>query len=252
MGNIGPTLQVEANGMPNPAHDEHPAMKLLALDTSTEACSAALFINGRVSVRYRLAPREHSKLILDMLDQLLAEAELKPAALDGLAYGRGPGSFTGVRIAASTVQGIALGLDLPVVPVSSLAALAQGMRREVGSERVLTAIDARMQEVYWASYRLGADGLMELVGDERVVAPADVPVPGDRAWHGAGSGWDSYRDILVPRLAEQVSEIHAERFPSAEDIALLGAAGLRGGRGLSAERALPVYLRDRVAARPGS
>lgn len=225
-------------------------MKLLALDTSTEACSAALYVDGRVRARFRMAPREHSKLILEMLDSLLAEAELKPAALDGLAYGRGPGSFTGVRIAAGTVQGIALGLDLPVVPVSSLAALAQGMRREYGSERVLTAIDARMQEVYWATYRLGASGLMELIGDERVLPPQDVPVPSEHAWDAAGSGWDRYREALAARLSERLLSIYPTRFPSAEDVALLGAAGLQSGRGLSAERALPVYLRDRVAAKP--
>lgn len=225
-------------------------MKLLALDTSTEACSAALYVNGRTSVRFQMAPREHSKLILSMLDALLADAEMKPAELDGLAYGRGPGSFTGVRIAAGTVQGIALGLDLPVVPVSSLAALAQRTRREYGGERVLTAIDARMREVYWATYRLGADGLMELVGDERVLPPEQVPVPADEAWHGSGSGWDSYGDVLLERMPDRAIQIHRDLFPSAEDIALLGAAGLQRGRGASAERALPVYLRDRVAAKP--
>ncbi len=236
--------------MPNLGHDELAAMKLLALDTSTEACSAALYIDGRTSVRYEIAPREHSKLILGMLDALLAEAGIKANALDGLAYGRGPGSFTGVRIAAGTVQGIALGLDLPVVPVSSLAALAQGMRREHGSERVLTAIDARMQEVYWATYRLGASGLMELSGDERVTTPGLVPVPSDHAWHGAGSGWAQYRKALAERLTDCLLTIYPDRFPSAEDIAVLGAAGLQNGRGLSAERALPVYLRDRVAEKP--
>ena len=236
--------------MPNPRHDDAPAMKLLALDTSTEACSAALYVDGRVSVRFQMAPREHSKLILEMLDSLLAEAQLQPAALDALAYGRGPGSFTGVRIAAATVQGIALGLDLPVVPVSSLAALAQGMHREHGSERVLTAIDARMSEVYWASYCLGADGLMELNGDERVLAPQEVPIPAGEGWHGTGSGWESYGDLLAQRFHEHLVSVYPERYPSAEDIAVLGAAGLRRGRGLRAERALPVYLRDRVAAKP--
>lgn len=235
--------------MPNRGHDETPLMKLLALDTSTEACSTALFIDGRVSVRFQLAPREHSKLILEMLGSLLAEAGIKPSALDGLAYGRGPGSFTGVRIAAGTVQGIALGLDLPVVPVSSLAALAQGMRREHGSERVLTAIDARMQEVYWACYRLGADGLMELIGDERVLPPGEVPLPNGDGWHAAGSGWESYADALAARLQTHLISIYPQRFPSAEDVAVLGAAGLQRGRGVSAERALPVYLRDRVAAK---
>lgn len=226
-------------------------MKLLALDTSTEACSAALYQDGRVLVRYELAPREHSRLILGMLESVLAEAQLRVAQLDGLAYGRGPGAFTGVRIAAGTVQGIALGADLPVVPVSSLAALAQGMRRELASERVLAAIDARMGEVYWASYRLAADGCMELIGDERVVPPAAVPIPAGEDWHGAGTGWGSYEDALRQRLPGLVSAIHPRRYPSAEDVAALGALGLQRGRGVSAERALPVYLRDRVASKPG-
>lgn len=235
--------------MPNPAHDETPAMKLLALDTSTEACSAALYVDGKVSVRFQLAPREHSKLILQMLEALLAEAQLKPADLDALAYGRGPGSFTGVRIAAGTVQGIALGLDRPVVPVSSLAALAQGVRREFGHQKVVAAIDARMQEVYWASYRLAADGLMELIGDERVLPPTEVPVPAGDGWYGAGTGWATYGDDLSRRVGEGLAGALPERFPSAEDIAVLGAAGFSRGRAVSAEHALPVYLRDRVAAK---
>lgn len=226
-------------------------MKLLALDTSTEACSAALYADGRTRVRYQIAPREHSRLILAMLGSLLAEAELTLRQLDGLAYGRGPGSFTGVRIAAGTVQGIALGSDLPVVAVSSLAALAQGMRREFASERVMTAIDARMGEVYWATYRLGPDSCMELIGDEQVAAPETVPVPASGDWHGAGTGWGAYEPALRRRLPGLVTEVYPRRFPSAEDVAALGAIGLQRGRGVSAERALPVYLRDRVASKPG-
>ena len=225
-------------------------MKLLALDTSTEACSAALYQDGRVLVRYELAPREHSRRILVMLESLLAEAQVRVAQLDGLAYGRGPGSFTGVRIAAGTIQGIALGSDLPVVPVSSLAALAQGLRREFASERVMTAIDARMGEVYWATYRVGPDSCMELIGDERVVAPQAVPVPGCADWDAAGTGWGSYAEALGARLPGLVRARYPDRYPSAEDTAALGAAGLQRGRAVSAERALPVYLRDRVANKP--
>jgi len=233
------------------ACDDAPAVRLLALDTSTEACSAALYLDGQVRVRFEMAPREHSRVLLPMLDSLLAEAQLHVGALDGLAYGRGPGAFTGVRIAAGTVQGIGLGCDLPVVAVSSLAALAQGVRREFASERVMSAIDARMGEVYWATYRLGPDGLMELIGDEQVVAPGAVPIPSGDHWHGAGSGWGAYGDALRGRLAGLVGDIHPRRYPSAEDVAVLGAAGLQRGRAVSAERALPVYLRDRVASKPG-
>lgn len=225
-------------------------MKLLALDTSTEACSAALYVNGAVSRRFAIAPREHSRLILEMLSALLAEAQLRPVDLDGLAYGRGPGSFTGVRIAAGTVQGIALGLGLPVVPVSSLAALAQGVRREQGATKVLCALDARMQEVYWASYKVAADGCMELIGDERVLPPDQVPVPAGEEWVGAGSGWAAYGDQLQQHLGARIASVYAQRFPDAHDVAVLGVAGMQRGRAVSAERALPVYLRDRVAAKP--
>src|SRR3569833_3307602 len=133
-------------------------MKLLAIDTATEACSAALYLDGAVNKRYVLAPREHALLILPMIDELLRDANLSPLELDAVAFGRGPGAFTGLRIAAGVAQGIAYGADLPVVPVSSLAALAQGCYRERGVTRVLATIDARIGEVYWGAYRLGSDG----------------------------------------------------------------------------------------------
>ncbi|MGB5065729.1 MAG: tRNA (adenosine(37)-N6)-threonylcarbamoyltransferase complex dimerization subunit type 1 TsaB, partial [Candidatus Competibacter sp.] len=146
-------------------------MKLLALDTATDACSAAVWVDGVVHERYELAPRRHAALILPMIEAVLAEAGLRPAQLDAVAFGRGPGAFTGVRIAVGIAQGIAFAADLPVVPVSTLAALALGVGRETGHARLAVALDARMSEVYWGTYVVTADDA-ELLGEERVCAPA--------------------------------------------------------------------------------
>lgn len=222
-------------------------MKILAVDTSTEACSAALLLDGEARERYRIAPREHAALILPMVESLLAEAGLALVQLDALAFGRGPGSFTGVRIGTGVIQGLAFGADLPVVPVSSLAAIAQGAYREKGAERVLAAIDARIQEVYWGAYQCSGAGVMELAGVECVCRPAEVPVPEGNGWFGAGTGWGAYPEELRMRLGGAVSGFEAERFPHAQDVAVLGVEGFGRGLALPAEQALPVYLRDEVA-----
>jgi tRNA threonylcarbamoyladenosine biosynthesis protein TsaB len=226
-------------------------VKLLAIDTSTEACSAALLIDDEILERYRLAPREHTRLILPMIDALLSESGLKPGALDGVAFGRGPGAFTGLRIAAGVVQGIAFAGDLPVAPVSSLAALAQGGYRETGASRVLAAIDARIQEVYWGAYEVDETGHMHLAGDESVCSPERVPVPGGGDWYGVGSGWEAYLSHLQGRLAGALRGWDARRYPRAHDVALLGAAAFRRGEAEGAERALPVYLRNEIAVKRG-
>jgi len=228
-------------------------MKLLAIDTATEACSAALYLDGAVSERYALAPREHALLILPMIDELLRDANLSPLELDAVAFGRGPGAFTGLRIAAGVAQGIAFGADIPVVPVSSLAALAQGVYRECGAARVLAGIDARIGEVYWGAYRLGADGLMAPQGDERVLPPAAVPLPADTGWYGAGSAWVVYGDVLRARLQTQLAAtIDAAWCPHAQDVARLAAAAYRRGDVVAAAAAAPVYLRDDVAVKQTS
>ena len=146
-------------------------MKLLAIDTATEGCSASLFIDGAVTSLMKVEPRKHADLILPMVEQLLAKAELSLQQLDALAFGRGPGAFTGVRIATGVVQGMAYGADLPVVPVSTLQALAQRTYHEYCHEHVLAAFDARMNEVYWAAYQLDGSGLMTLIEQELVVSP---------------------------------------------------------------------------------
>ncbi len=222
-------------------------MRLLALDTSTDACSAALYVDGTIHERFEVAPRRHAELILPMVDGLLSEAQLDVHALDALAFGRGPGTFTGVRIATGVVQGIAFGAELPVVPVSTLAAIAQGLHEERGWTHVLVALDARMGEVYWGGYRCDEAGLMRGVVEEMVCPPAEVRVPAGSGWQGAGSGWAVYRDALAKRTGEAVSDWEMERYPRARDMLPLARDALRRGAVVSAEQALPVYLRDEVA-----
>lgn len=217
-------------------------MKLLALDTSTEACSVALALDGDIVERYEIEPR-HGERLLPMVQALLAESGVALTQLDAIAFGRGPGSFTSLRIGAGVAQGLAFGADLPVVPVSSLAALAQG----VGASHVLAAFDARMRQVYWGAYVRGADGLVKLAGAEVVTDPAQVPLPDAQAWTGAGSGWDVYHTALDERLGGAVQGWTPGLTPHAQAVARLGLASFAAGLALPAEQALPVYLRDDVA-----
>ncbi|MBL8250371.1 MAG: tRNA (adenosine(37)-N6)-threonylcarbamoyltransferase complex dimerization subunit type 1 TsaB [Candidatus Competibacter sp.] len=221
-------------------------MRLLALDTSTEACSAAVLVDGAILERYELAPRRHAALILPMIDALLAEAGLDARRLDAVAFGRGPGAFTGVRIAAGIAQGIAFAADLPVVPVSTLAALASGASRETGRERIAAALDARMGEIYWGTYTVYS-GRVEISGEEGVGPPESVAAPAG-VWFGVGSGWRVYSAILARRLT--VDGWTGERWPRAGDIARLAADPGRRTAWVAAECALPVYLRNEVASKP--
>ena len=225
-------------------------MKLLALDTATEACSAALINDGEVLSRFEVAPREHAQKILPMMDELLKEAGLTLSDLDALAFGRGPGSFTGVRVAASVIQGVAFAAELPVVPVSTLATLAMKGIAD-GNGHVLAAIDARMQEVYWSEYRVDEAGLPELVGEEQVIPPSNVSIALDAPAFGMGSGWATYGDALRQQVGNQLIATDADALPRAEEVARLGAAYFGQGISVDAAEALPVYLRDNVAAKPG-
>ncbi len=222
-------------------------MKILAVDTATEACSAALIIDGEVRDIYQLAPREHTKLILNMVQQLLDDAGLAVTQLDALAFGRGPGSFTGVRIATGVVQGLAFAADLPVVGVSTLASIAQLCLEEHEQPRVLASIDARMGDVYWGCYEQSSSGLMQLIGSELVSAPEKLAFPSSASWCIAGSGWKTYADELTPVLGDQLLAHYADYLPHSKTIARLAADGFSRGEAVSAELALPVYLRDDVA-----
>ena len=222
-------------------------MKLLALDTSGEACSAALYCDGEIAELAALEPRRHGELILSMMDRLLSDASVGLHQLDALAFGRGPGSFTGVRIATGVVQGAAFGAELPVVPVSTLAALAQRHFRENARRRCLAGFDARMREVYWGIYRIDDNNLAVPVAEEEVAAPEAVTLPTGEDWHGAGSAWANYRESLRKRLGGALASITPDLFVTARDVAVLGVAGLAQGKAVAPQHALPIYLRDKVA-----
>lgn len=218
-------------------------MKILAIDTATEACSVALLINNDCEERFELAPRQHTELVLPMLDELLKSANLSLFQLDALAFNCGPGSFTGVRVATSVVQGLAFSAGLPVIPVSSLAALAQSALREENTPQVLATIDARMNEIYWGCYQ-EEDGIMKLIAEEKVTPVAAVTKEG--AWHCRGSGWDAYGSELQSASRVNITSFTAECFPHARDVAVLAADLYLQGKMLPAEEALPSYIRDEV------
>jgi tRNA threonylcarbamoyladenosine biosynthesis protein TsaB len=221
-------------------------MKLLAIDTTEDACSAALCVGDEMLERFEIAPRRHTERILPMMDELLAQAGLSLGGLDALAFARGPGSFTGVRIATSVIQGVALGSGLAVVPVSSLQALAQGAWRVHGAARVLSALDARMREVYWGAYRANDAGIMVAVVDEAVCTPGQVTVPEGDGWFGAGSAWNAYGDTLAERCGLSGPR-DADARVHAQDVARVAESLFAEGGAVPAAQALPVYLRDEVA-----
>lgn len=216
--------------------------KILALDTATEACSVAIYLDGEVREHFDIIPRQHSQRILPMIQAILVEHGLSVTAMDAIAFGRGPGAFTGVRIATGVAQGLAFAADLPVIPISTLAALSQLGLRQYGAQHVLAAIDARMSEIYQACYT-SDNGVMVLQGSEQVCAPEAVPVMlSMNSWVGVGTGWQ-YRD----RIALTVHQCYPDELPHAADIALLASVAFADGDVVSAEQALPVYLRDDVA-----
>lgn len=215
---------------------------LLALDTATEACSAALLHQGRIFQRAEVIPRLHAQRLLPMIDEVLTEAGIALADVDALVFGRGPGAFTGVRIATGMVQGLAFACDKPVIGISNLAALAQRAWREHGAEQVCAAIDARMDEVYWGCYRLD-EGVMRLAGTEVVSAPEQVSLArGFDNPTGAGTGWQ-----YAGRLAVSVSASWPQMLPDAQDLLSLALPVWEAGDVLDAAEAQPVYLRDKVA-----
>lgn len=216
---------------------------LLALDTATEACSVALLHDGKITSHYEVAPRLHAQKLLPMIQALLAEAGVALRDVDAIAFGRGPGAFTGVRIAIGVVQGLAFALERPVLPVSNLAVLAQRALREHGVHRVAAAIDARMDEVYWGCYE-EVEGEMRLQGAEAVLPPEQVALPAGAGgpWFGAGTGWG-----YAERLAVKVDAQDASMLPDALDLLTLAKFAWDRGESVPAEQAQPVYLRDKVA-----
>lgn len=220
-------------------------MKLLAIDAATEACSVALSVDGEIRQRHVVSPRGHAQRLLGMVDALLAEAGLSLKSLDAIAFDRGPGSFTGVRVGTSVTQGLAFGADLPVVPVSSLAILAQGAWQQTGQTRVLSVIDARMGEVYWGDYAQ-QQGIMVLQGAEQVSSAAAVTPP-DSDWYGAGSGWQTYQTILQAAIPQGCNGVDPACLPHARDMLALAETYFARHDYVSAAQALPTYLRNKVA-----
>lgn len=218
-------------------------MKILALETSGEFCSVALWIDGECRQRHEVAPASHTHHLLPCCDALLAEAGLVASALAGLAFGSGPGAFTGVRVAASAAQGIALAHDLPIVPVSSLAALAHGGWRLNGIACQLPILDARRQEVYWGGYEISAGrALLRIPEQASAITVLECP-PGAR-WALVGRGVELLAAEDLARLAPAAVAPPECAFAQARDVAALAAPLLQQGAGLAPERALPVYLRN--------
>jgi len=208
-------------------------MRFAALETSTDWCSVALWTDGEIAALERRAGNRHSELALPMLEKLLGKNKL-----DAVAFGAGPGAFTGLRIACGLAQGLAFGRGLPVIGVSTLEALAQ----EAGAARVVACIDARMREVYYAALEKRAGRWHEVVSAQ-CVAPQSAPKPPGDGWVGVGSGFEAYGEALAGKVQMIRPHIH----PTALAVAQLAAPRLAAGEGVDAAQAAPVYLRDKVA-----
>ncbi len=217
-------------------------MKILAIETSTENCSLALWLEGELVVRAVHAEQRHSQVILPMLQTLLAEAELGLAQLDCIAFGAGPGSFTGLRIACGIAQGLAFGANLPVVAVSNLLALAEGANRP----NVIAVLDARMGEIYHAVYQKKADQWQEL-SPPMLCLPQVAPDVAGNNWVGAGSGFLAHSESLAQRYSGRLIETMANAIPHAREIAIIGVSQFLSGQAKAAEHAHPIYIRDKVA-----
>ena len=223
-------------------------MRILAIDTATEACSAALWNDGTLSAHFEICPREHTQRILPLVQEVLNESGTQLTDLDALAFGRGPGSFTGVRIGIGIAQGLALGAELPMIGVSTLATMAQGAWRKTGATRVLAAIDARMGEVYWAEYQRDEQGVWHGEESEAVLKPEAVRERLQRLegeWATVGTGWQAWPDLANGcglTLADGAIQL-----PEAQDMLPLACHLFTAGKTVAVEHAEPVYLRNEVA-----
>lgn len=221
-------------------------MKILALDTSTEYCSVALLRDSEILNQEILAEQRHSELILPMVRRTLDEAGLTLRQLDGIAFGSGPGSFTGLRIACGVTQGLALGADLPVIGVCTLEALAQDAGEKRTVVGVIAALDARMSEIYHAAYKRTADGWLP-VSEPALCLPHNAPLVSGDDWTGCGSGFDMYGEILRGRYHGCIGHVISGLRPNARAIAQLAAAEFRKGLGIDPADAAPLYIRNKVA-----
>jgi len=225
-------------------------MRLLCIDTSTEACSAAVHAGGQIYARFVTEPRAHADLILDMVAAVMDEAKVPVSGLHAVAFGCGPGSFTGIRIGTSVALAIAFAHEHPVIPVSCLATLAQGAIREQAAERVVTAMDARMGEVYWGLFERQCNRAVPIAA-ERVCQPNQLDILPPGRWFGVGSAWSCFASSLRAACGPGLDGWQAERYPEAADMVPLAAHELASGHALAARDAQPVYLRNRVTEKRG-
>jgi len=217
-------------------------MKILAIETSATACSLALLIDDQIISRHVHAPMQQTQLILPMISELLTSSQVSLKQLNALAFGCGPGSFTGIRIATSVAQGLGYSTSLPLIPISSLAALAQSTQDELGWKKLLVAVDARMGEIYWGVYEANKHGIVQLKDLERLCRFNNVVFPTSSGWYGVGNGWgmEGASAIFTP-LA-----IDAERQPTASGVARLAKIQYENKRWVTADKVEPVYLREKV------
>jgi len=223
-------------------------MKILAIETATDACSAALYLDGQIHSVFTLAPRQHTQLILAQIEAVLALAEIKLTDIDALAFGCGPGAFTGLRIAAGVTQGLALAADLPAIAISSLAAMAQRAYEKYQCEKMYVGLDARMQQVYWGEYHIQA-GYCVLQGKEQLISPQDFRLANPHAYDfvGIGSAWQVYGQTLQGHIQAETNVHYQALYPSAEYVASLAAEQYNKKEYLYAGEIQPVYLRNKVA-----
>ena len=226
--------------------------KILAIETATEACSAALLIDDKVITSFKIAPREHTKLILSMMEEVLEKSQIKLKEIDAVAFSRGPGAFTGLRIAAGVAQGVALSVDKPVIPVSTLACMALQAVDQLteNNEKIIVALDARMGEVYWAVFEF-KNGKVVRIGEEQVTKPEEMLANAQNNYQAThfiaiGTGWDEYQENLAVNTLSKINFIE-KQLPSAESIAILAKDLLLEGKAVTPEKAQPVYIRNKVA-----
>lgn len=221
--------------------------KILAIDSATDACSVALLTENKIIETFQMAPQQHGSLLLPMIQELLTQAKLSLSSLQALAFSCGPGSFTGIRIAAGIIQGLAMSADLPVILISTLQIMAQGAFREKNIPRVIVSLDARMNEIYWGVYQLDTNQIMQAIIPDNLYHPAEVPLPPENNWLGVGNGWKTYRDILKQKCQNKIVDIDADQYPHAKDILTIALEHYKQGNTVTADQALPIYLRDETA-----